>query len=353
MVLISVILSACSFQRARLVVNPYENIEWNKTNQFKANFHMHTTNSDGSLTGDYVVDTYARNGYSIITITDHDILTWPWSDFSKIKSDWKDRDPDSMKVLAFPGIELDDPHHRGMYFAWIHGGCYDLDSTFQQARDSLALCIMNHPGRYWKIKKQYNPKDVFSPEWYIEYLKKYPEIVGIEVYNRPNDAYPYDRILWDELLTRSMPFRPVWGFANDDMHGKHQMMGNYQFMLMEELSVPALKAAMKEGAFYCSNEPGHSGAALAPRIDSISVNRNRGKIKVFARDYNSIRWISGVIGSDSTRTNNVIVEDEQSFKFKRFDKPYIRFELRNDKGVTLSQPFGFLIDKQEGYARSK
>ncbi len=342
---IVITLSACTSQKVKMVVNPYENVDWKNSTQFKANFHMHTTNSDGSLTGDYVVDTYARNGYSIITITDHDVLTWPWSDFSKIKPDWENRNPDSMKVLAIPGIELDEPHHRGMFFARISGGCYNLDSTFQQARDSSALCIMNHPGRYWKIKKTYTPGEIFSPEWYIEYFNKYPEIAGIEVYNRPNDSYPYDRILWDELLTRSMPGRPIWGFADDDMHGINQMMGNYQFMLMKELSVPALKRAMKEGAFILSNEPGHSGEALAPRIDSIIVNQKEYKIRVFAHDYQSIRWISGISGSDSTRTNNLIAEGNASFNYKRFDKSYIRFELRNDKGITLSQPFGFSISK--------
>ena len=47
-------------------------------------------------------------------------------------------------------------------------------------------------------------------------------IIGMEVYNRPNDGYPYDRILWDELLSHSMPDRPIWGYANDDMHVEKQ-----------------------------------------------------------------------------------------------------------------------------------
>jgi hypothetical protein len=53
------ILSACTHKRVTMVVNPYENVDWQETNRYKANFHMHTTNSDGKFTGDYVVDTYA------------------------------------------------------------------------------------------------------------------------------------------------------------------------------------------------------------------------------------------------------------------------------------------------------
>ncbi len=326
--------------RTVMVMNPYKDVNWVKTNRYKANFHMHTTNSDGSLTADFAVDTYAQNGYKIIVITDHDVLTWPWTGFSKIKPDWKDRNPDSMHVLTFPGIELDDPHHRGLFFAQVPGKVYDLDSALQIARDSSALMIMNHPGRYWKLKKKYTPGERFSPEWYVNYLEKYPEIVGLEVYNRPTDSNPFDRILWDEVLTRTMPSRPVWGFASDDMHGKNQMMGNYEFMLMPELTIPALKTTMKSGAFYASNERGHSGQALAPRIDSIKVDKDKALIRVYARDYKTIRWFSGVAGTDSTRKSNAVGEGDM-FPYGKFKKSYVRFELKNDKGTTISQPFGF------------
>jgi hypothetical protein len=327
-------------QRVKMTMNPYENVDWKNTGRYKANFHMHTTNSDGSVTANEAVDTYAQNGYKIIMITDHDILTWPWTKFSKIKPDWKNRNPDSMKVLTFPAIELDDPHHRGMFFAQVPGKVYDLDSALHIARDSSALMIMNHPGRYWKIKKKYAPGDQFSPEWYVSYLNKYPEIVGFEVYNRPSDVNPFDRILWDEVLTRTMPDRPVWGFASDDMHVRTQMMGNYEYMLMPDLTIPTLKTVMKKGAFYASNEPGHTGQALAPAIDSIKVNQNKAEIKVYAHDYNTIRWFSGVAGADSTRKSNMVGEGDL-FRYGSFDKSYVRFELKNDKGTTISQPFGF------------
>jgi len=337
--LLFIIFHSCS-PGTRIAVNPYKAVDWKNTHHYKANFHMHTTNSDGGLRADTVVDTYAQNGYKIIMLTDHDVLTWPWSGFSKFNPNWKYRNPDSMKVLTFPGIELDEPHHRGMFFAQVHGGCYDLDSTLRQGTDSSALVIMNHPGRYWKINKKYTPGEKFSPEWYVDYLNKYPIIVGLEVYNRPTDVNPFDRILWDEVLTRTMPGRPVWAFASDDMHVKNQMMGNYEFMLMKELSVPALKTAMKNGAFYCSNEPAHSGAALAPRIDFIKIDKRHHEIKVFAHDYKTIKWISGINGSDTKRKSNIIAEGE-SFYYRNFDKSYVRIELKNEKGTTLSQPFGF------------
>jgi hypothetical protein len=96
------ILFACNQQRVTLVVNPYAKVDWQKTKQYKANFHTHTSNSDGGFNADYVVDTYAQNGYSIVMITDHNHVTWPWTEFSKLNPKWQNRNADSLKVLTFP-----------------------------------------------------------------------------------------------------------------------------------------------------------------------------------------------------------------------------------------------------------
>lgn len=344
-VLLTLVLSGC-IKHIPMVVNPYKGVDWKNDHQYKANFHTHTNNSDGNFNANYVVDTYASNDYSIVMITDHNLVTYPWNEFSKLNPKWENRNPDSLKVLTFPGNELSEGHHRGMFFARITGGGRNLDSTFMQVQDSVALSIFNHPGRYWKINKTYNEGEKFSPDWYVNYFRKYPVAVGIEVYNCPEDRYPHDRVLWDEILTRTMPDRPVWGYANDDMHGQKQLMGNYEFMLMDKLSIPSLKNTMRRGAFYISNEPGQSGKALAPRIDSIKVDEPRQKITVFAQDYDSIIWISGISGQDSTRTNAVVAKGEV-FNWSNFNKSYVRFELKNEKGVTLSQPFGFQINQSK------
>lgn len=325
-----------------LVVDPYQSVNWVTAKQYKANFHTHTNNSDGGFNAEYVVDTYAKNGYSILALTDHNLVTYPWTEFSKLNEKWEDRHPDSLRLLTFPANELSQGHHRGMFFAYIHGGGKHLDSTFMQIRDSSAISMFYHPGRYWKADKDYTPGEQYSIEWYLDFFDRYPSIVGVEVFNTPYDRYPYDRVLWDEFLTRRMPQRPIWGYSNDDMHGRKELMGNYQFMLMEELSVPALKEAFKNGASYFSHEPNQSGQAKAPRIDSVRIDYTLNKIEVFARDYTEIRWISGVKGEKEERTNDVIAHG-RAFLWTGFSKPYVRFELINEHGITMSQPYGFEI----------
>lgn len=31
------------------------------------------------------------------------------------------------------------------------------------------------------------------------------------------------KVLWDQILTRTMPERPVWGYSCDDMHNADQL----------------------------------------------------------------------------------------------------------------------------------
>ena len=158
------------------------------------------------------------------------------------------------------------------------------------------------------IEKEYQKGEQYSPAWYIDFFNRYPCILGIEVYNCPQDRYPYDRILWDEILTATMPQRPVWGFSNDDMHGSDELMGNYNYMLMEELNINALKKAMKQGNFYISNEPGKSGKDLAPHILSIDVDYSKQTITIHSKDCQQIKWISGITQKGKKKANQIVAE---------------------------------------------
>jgi len=60
------------------IVNPYENVNWATTGQYRAAHHTHTTFSDGSNTRlDMLIDLYNK-GFDIVAITDHDTTTVSW-----------------------------------------------------------------------------------------------------------------------------------------------------------------------------------------------------------------------------------------------------------------------------------
>ncbi len=297
-------------------INPYENVNWSVWEQYKANFHTHTILSGGTFTPAEVIDNYYIKDYRILSITDHNLITWPWADYG--------RDPDSLGMLAVKGDEYSNSLHVNAFFNFSRD-----TATMEEGIphiDSLAgLSHINHPGR------------TKTPEewpWYIPWYQNYQSCVGLEVFNK-GDLYPNDRKLWDNinenLFNSDSMF--VWGFSNDDMHTEGNLYHNFQFMLMPSLSQENLKTCMDEGAFYFCYEITGSGAANVPRINSIDVDDEAKTISIEAADYDSIKWIG---------PGTIVFGSGEVFQYSDyFNKNFIRAVLYGPEGSTYSQPFGF------------
>lgn len=120
-----VLLAGCASRQPAakfLIDNPYQHVDGTRDRQYKANLHTHTNRSDGREEPAKVIDLYREQGYSVLTITDHDILgpnggekdpkrqqtTWPWQVFG--------RDPQALDMVAIEGNEITRTHHIGSYF---------------------------------------------------------------------------------------------------------------------------------------------------------------------------------------------------------------------------------------------
>ena len=325
-----------------LVLNPYAN--YKRYQQYVGNYHTHTTESDGRLYGAEVIERYHQADYNILILTDHDrsrpsrsprenegqpfVNTWPWSKFEGDEPYQEPvgryaRDPMTgvvldLSMLTVEGGELSRRHHLGSFDNDFTGGEVDYTDESQveevQARDGL--CMFYHPGRY-----------DFPPEWYVELFRKYEALIGVEVYNQ-NDRYPKDREFWDEILSLSMPYTPVWGYSNDDMHREEHLFRNYNWMLMPRFDVRAWRHAMKFGRSYFCYEYDGSGQQKCPRIWDINTDGRRITIDT---DGTEITWIH----------NKQIVGNGPVFEFSTYQGNYVRAEIENDFGVTCTQPFGF------------
>jgi len=326
-----------------LVLNPYANVNWSTFNKYKANLHTHTKNSDGDFHPHVVIDAYHAANYHILALTDHNEITYPWTNLNAINSNYENRDPQALGMLDIEGNELSKSHHRGSLINAVSGGGNDLDKAFTKMTDINGLGMFNHPGRYWSISTNYNPGEKYSLEWYQYYYETYPVNVGMEVYNK-GDRYPDDRVLWDELLVRMMPNRPIWGYSNDDMHSAIQYFRNYNYMLMPELTLDAFTTSMLKGASFFAYEDPADGNPLTPFIDSITIDKQMHTITVHAKDYTSIEWISGVSGTGAGRTSKVVGSDSL-FSYNLFLEPYVRAVLINSSGRLYTQPFGFADQK--------
>lgn len=124
-----------------LVVNPYAEIDWNRIRQYKLNAHTHTTESDGRLSPQQVIDEYHARGYHALAITDHDRCTWPWTVF--------DRDPAALNMLAIAGNELSRHHHTLSLFTRFETQERDHDAALAGVAEAGGMAILCHPAMHW------------------------------------------------------------------------------------------------------------------------------------------------------------------------------------------------------------
>lgn len=322
------------------IQNPYKDVDWKNDKAFKANFHTHTTRSDGRMNPQTVVDKYQELGYKVLSLTDHNEVTWPWTEFGEMTTSnrsrqrfaegqltsadttYENRNPQDLGIIAIQGNELSRHHHMGSFFN-DHNGTETEEESLAATLAKGGLATFMHPGRY-----------KFPVEWYVDFYHRYPHLVGQEIYNQ-GDRYPNDRQLWDSILTISMPGRNVWGFSNDDMHGESALGFNWNMLILPGLTEEWVRTGMEEGRFYYVYAPsGHKGAN-PPQITSIFINPKKSIITIDATGYDSIQWISE--GKVVYRGNALKLNDATDVQ------GYVRAELFGaDKSITGTQPFGLI-----------
>jgi len=333
--------------RRVVVSNPYSRVEWATTRGHRAALHVHTLQSDGFNTVDEVVRAYRKAGFSIISVTDHDwnepnrrIVgnwgplppekaspypkdpkphnypanpTWPWTDYGAPA-------PADLGAIGIQGNELTYKHHILSYYSdygvWYgtpgerigreapytildsDGGEVCEDDQLTAVRNKGGLAVLCHPG----ISDAHGWWQRQPLAWYVERFRRHaPDcLVGIEVTNhRATGRGFYDEGLWDQLLARFMPGRPIWGFGNDDVHDLRNAKATWNVFFLRELSDATVREALTAGQFCFFASTGsidytEPAPARAPHpcIREIAVDRSGTVITISADHYDEIRWIS-------------------------------------------------------------
>ena len=317
----TVILCVFFYMNAQTVVNmvqnPYADVNWGTYQQYKGNFHTHTTYSDGSESPNTVINAYASKGYKILAMTDHNFVLWPWNSYGAPT-------PESLGMLGVRGDEFSNSDHDNGFFNFTLTSA-TLEQAIPNVQTNNGRSHINHPGRTHAATDW---------AWFIPWYRDYSTNIGIEVYNQ-GDRYPTDRQLWDNINTNLFPAedKMVWGFSNDDMHTLSHLYHNYQFMLMPALTQADLTTCMDEGVFYFCYEPSGTGTANVPRISGIAVDDVNKTISITATGYTSISWI----GPGTT-----VVGTGASFNYSAYtNKAFVRAVLDGSNGDSFTQPFGF------------
>ncbi len=316
--------------------NPYQKVDWRTFHRYRADLHVHTLQSDGCHPVDEVVKAFHDAGFSILAITDHDIVapnfcplrgaatqsqidygafatertpypdprpatfpanaTWPWSDYGAPS-------PAALGMLGIEGAELTCTYHVNSFFSDYgvippcDGDESILDKELFEVARRGGLAVLNHPDT-----RQ-------PPAWFVELYRNHPadSFVGVEIGADASETVDSYVTVWDQLLGEFMPARPIWGFGTSDMHMLTRMRFAFTVFVLDQLTTEKVKEAMQGGQFYSVVGPGmlnlsrergqaHRGPeayrGTYPQLRSISVDRDAGKITIDASGYDKIVWIS-------------------------------------------------------------
>jgi len=323
---------AADAANVRLVLNPYESVNWEKTTQHKANLHTHTVASGGKLFLHQVFEEYAKRGYTILAITDHDSCTrWEKSGINPIKD---------YGLLPVMGQEYSQGDHVNGLFSDYEAHTANMDFLLRGITRHGGFAIINHPGNYWDLDGNGRvPQE--TRERYLKMLDTNPLVLGIEVVNA-NHRHPEDVSLWDALLGASMPVRPIWGFANDDMHKSKEIGHAWNIFPLDSLDEAALRQAMLKGQYYFSvraDAHEHGGEREPPLIQKIVHDPAAQTLAVFAAaegvvlDAEHYQWIA----------DGQVIFKGPILKYNGIGGigRYVRAEIAGKGGTTYTNPFGF------------
>jgi len=248
-----------------------------RNNLFKANMHCHSNLSDGQYSPEELKALYKEQGYSVLSITDHEGLFYH-----------KELDDDEFLTIA--GMELEFNEIYGNDFNdWIvtHLCVYKkvpsdiFQIGFDNAYDHPKFNWLRDPK--WRNKiiskgelldKSHTPEAINTaierykasgfivtynhPRWSMEnytYYSKYKGMNNLEIYNTGTciDGHDDDNgVVYDDLLALNERCFPV---AADDNHRPNDMFGGFIMISADSLQYGDIISAFEKGEFYSSCGP--------------------------------------------------------------------------------------------------
>ena len=355
------------------ITNPYETVDWDTWGQYKSMLHAHTLYSDGEMDIKDVVEEYYAQDYDVLAITDHGVVNKGWDKkpemlpligynqyikrltpmsaerYAEITSG---ADRDGRGMLDVPlGIEMNGvvmrKNHVNGFFCGYGQGLWGIEEDYEtpvaETEKAGGISFIDHPGDFYAAHHDITrAKDPENLKIWADIFMKYKSCVGIEVYNEGDSVARYDRVIWDQLLMYTVPRgRVIWGFSNDDSHVLSTIGLTAEMMLMPENTVENLRTAMENGTFFaCSTISkvemgeefeGTGDYAKVTRIDVDEANDTITATIESTTDY-TVEWVA----------DGEVIATGDSINLRDYSDvigSYVRFQIKNEGGIVLSQPF--------------
>ena len=238
---------------------------------YKANMHIHTNISDGSMSPEEVKEWHLNHGYSIVAFTDHEALV-PHNDLTD-ENFLAITAVEVMIIEAFPGVHaFKRCYHLNLYSRDKNKTVY---STFDEKSfwPAHAKEFVTEECAAVKYRRLYNPEAINDliaksnaegflvcynhPAWSTQ---RYPDYAGleglwgIEIFNsgcnrsgHREGTQPYD-----DLLHLNKNVFPV---CADDAHGVGSCGYGWINVKADALEYDTVMQALERGDFYASTGP--------------------------------------------------------------------------------------------------
>ncbi len=317
-------------------------------NAYKANLHCHSTISDGRLTPQQLKDAYKAHGYSILAITDHELLL--------DHSDLNDKD-----FLTLTGYEISinqDLAHCGgdgarrkvchinlfsprpEYTKYV---CYNPNAYNDHMRESLNAADVPEES-YTRVYSPEGINDIVRiaheagfltsynhPTWSLETYEEYTRYKGFDMMEIVNAGCYIDGLdetnnhAYDEMLRAG---RRLAASATDDNHNAHSFdsgmtdsFGGHVWIKAPALEYDCIWEALRYGDFYASNG--------GPEISALEVED--GTVRLVCGAARQIHMITGCRISACRRPKPGELLTEATFQLTG-NEGYIRFEVTGPDG---------------------
>ena len=328
-----------------ITLNPYEEINWDTVNFVSSALHNHTwfsnkdfeesEHNDSSFdTADERIAAYKALGFGAVVITEHDYVTLDYYN-GKFTDD---------TMLTLYGNEMSKKYHtlyyglepyydkRGQGINVTNG----IEGNIQNiaAMNGNGIVYFAHPNRSTTDK-----------DYWYNLFYKYDIVYGMEVFNAGQAKKNYSEDVWDYILTRSMPERPIWGTASDDAHSNGAIATGWQVMLLsdEDMNAVGLLNCLKNGNSFISTiciNPDTDDDIMydanigdIPYFTSVKVNEEKNVVTVTAENYVRLEWVTAnglVVGTEPTLDLNKTYGIEN----------YVRCRIYGTGGMSHTQPIG-------------
>ena len=453
-----VFTAAAEDEKSYKITNPYASIDWDTIGTYKTALHTHTNASDGDPTLKESIERHVETGFDIVATTDHGTTNYSWAEtcpnnfihgvlslvgksegelvylgtdgtFENGMSytlETRENGDDYLsvngkEVLRVPyGIENNavsvNAHVNSWFVDYSDNTITDYVDAIKSVDALDGVSVINHPGEYSKARYELYDDDAYNinePAYryllnkWANLLDKYDTCIGVDMNSKGDKRTRFDRILWDELLTRfSAKGENVYGMCSSDAHSLSVIDTGFVLALMPTLDSASLKTSLLNGEFFgashCIGSPeelreiadalkelygetelykavndmavalvekaaqidngeldadeslglaytvldddGYTTCDTFPAVTSIETNDEAGTITINTTDALIVRWISN--GELITTTT----ADEATFTLSDYAEElgdYVRAEIFGDGGIIYTQAFLLNADSKD------